>query len=239
MRSTLCLALTALLATLPGYAADLRVLVEIGTDMPMAGFRGDQLVEGIQRDVGIALASRLGREARFISLPRKRIPSGLLRGEGDLACQYRPAWLPGDFDWTVPFMPNGVVLISNQHAARPASLTALADVPIGTVTGYAYPEVEQVLGTHFVRDDAPDSAHNLSKLTVGRTQHALIGERFLEYQQHRGNFTLPLHAPMVIQRYEAQCAVSRRSQVGVADLNRAIEAMKRDKTLAAIYARYR
>ncbi|MBV8660411.1 MAG: transporter substrate-binding domain-containing protein [Burkholderiales bacterium] len=239
MRGTLGLTLTMLLLGSSGQAADLRILVDTSTDMPMGAFRDNVLIGGIQHDVGLALAAQMGRDAQFIPLPRKRIASALLRGDADLSCHYLPAWLSGDFGWTIPFMPNGVLLISSSRTTKPPNIGALAGVPIGTVTGYAYPEVEQVLGSRFVRDDAPDSAHVLRKLAAGRTQYALIGERFLEYQQSRGDFTLPLQPPIVVHHYDAQCAVSRRGQVSVAEVDRAIEALKRRDTFSAIYRQYR
>jgi len=70
-------------------------------------------------------------------------------------------------------------------------------------------------------------------------QHALVGELFLHYQQSTGAFSMPIHPPLVVQRYQAQCAVSRRGQVRVSEINQAIETLMRNRQLAAIYERYR
>lgn len=65
------------------------VLVDTGTEMPMANFRDRQLVEGIHKDLGVALANKLGREAS-LPLPRKGIALALESGESDLICLYPP-----------------------------------------------------------------------------------------------------------------------------------------------------
>src|ERR1700741_5020922 len=90
----LCLA-SLLLAATPVPAAELVVLVDTGTEMPMAGFHGGQLVDGIHKDLGEALARNMGRHASFVLLPRKRIALALENGKADLICMYIPAWLPG------------------------------------------------------------------------------------------------------------------------------------------------
>ena len=96
-------------------------------------------------------------------MPRKRIPVALEQGSGDIACHFLPEWMPGELDWSVPFMPNALLLLSHPRAPHPASLLALRGVPIGTVHGFEYPDVTQILGAEFVRDDAPDATRNLVK----------------------------------------------------------------------------
>src|SRR5471032_1272944 len=79
---------------------ELVVLVDTGTEMPMAGFRDGQLVDGIHKDLGLALARKLGRAAVFHPLPRKRIAMALEAGKADLICMDLPPWLPGKFRWS-------------------------------------------------------------------------------------------------------------------------------------------
>jgi polar amino acid transport system substrate-binding protein len=234
------LALFGLVAPLPARAAgDLRILVETSTPMPMTQIERGELVGGIHHDVGLALARQMGRTPEFELLPRKRVVMALEDGHADISCHFRPSWLTGDFDWSQPFLPNALLLVSDAAAPRAASLDDVTNVPLGTVLGFAYPEVSKALGPRFARDDAPSSANNLSKLAAGRVQYALVGEAFLHYQQASGQFKLPIHPPLLVQRYEAQCAVSRHGQVKVAEVDRAILALKRSGELRTIYAMYR
>eukprot|EP01136_Pigoraptor_vietnamica_P037969 Opistho-1_new@106651 len=83
-----------LLWAAPAWAAELVVLVDASTEMPWAEVQEESVLGGLHRDVGEALAQRLGREARFLVLPRKRLGEALQRGQGDVTCAMQPAWLP-------------------------------------------------------------------------------------------------------------------------------------------------
>ncbi len=237
MRTTLTV--IAFIFSLSAYSADFKMIVDLSTEMPLADVRGDKLVDGIHRWLGFALGKELNRKPVFLLLPRNRIGLALESGEGDLACQFRPEWLTGRFDWTIPFMPNGVLLISDLHVSEPNSLAKLANVPIGTVLGFSYPEVDQILGARFLREETRSASLNLKKIEAGRMHYALVGELFFYYQKKIGQFKTPIHKPVVVTHYIAQCAVSRHGQVKVTDINSAIEKIQKNNELQAIYDRYR
>lgn len=220
-------------------ARPLVMLVETSALMPQARIEADRVIEGLHLDLGQALARRLGRELVAKPVPRKRLAEALQRGEGDLLCDYQSDWLPGAFAWSRPFIPDQALLISAASAPAPATLTALAGQPVGTVRGYVYPEMADALRAGFMRDDAPDAVANLQKLELGRIRHALTGRRVLEYQQRIGHFKLPLHAPLVVSEVMAQCALSPSSPVGLAALNAAIQGLVSEGELNRLLARYR
>jgi polar amino acid transport system substrate-binding protein len=220
-------------------AAELVVLVDTATEMPMARFERYRLVDGIHRDVGLALARNLDRQARFVSLPRKRIVRALEAGQADVLCSYVPEWLDGSFQWSQAFIPIVQVLVANRSAPRPRGVAELAGKPIGTVLGYAHPEMEELLGDGFVRADGPTSEANLRKLAAGRIQYAVTGKSFLDWRMKRGDPVLALHPPLVVKSYMGQCAVSPKGRVSVAEVDRAVAQMVRDGTVGMILARYR
>lgn len=207
--------------------------------MPMAFIADSKVVGGIHRDVGLALARELNAEPQFVVMPRKRIPGALQQGKGHIACHFLPEWLPGDFDWSEPFMPNALLLLSNARVPRPANLSTLRGIPIGTVLGFVYPDVERILGSEFVREDAADATLNLMKFDAGRANYALTGEVFLRYQQGRNGLAVHVQDPLVVKRYLASCAVSRTTPYPVAEINRAIRGIRDRKVLEAIYEKYR
>jgi polar amino acid transport system substrate-binding protein len=217
----------------------LKILVDSSTAMPMALITDSKVVGGIHRDLGLAIARELNAQPVFIVMPRKRIPVALQQGKGHIACHFLPEWLPGEFDWSEPFMPNALLLLSNERVPRPTSLSALRGVPIGTVLGFEYPDVARILGSEFVREDAVDATRNLMKFDAGRSNYALTGEVFLRYQQ--GHFGLAPHVqnPLVVKRYLAACAVSRSTPYPLAEINRAIRSVREHKELDAIYEKYR
>ncbi len=228
-----------LLLPLTVCAGDLVILVGTGTEMPMARFENYRLVEGIHHDMGVDLARRMHRTPKFMSLPRKRIVKALQDGEADILCSYVPEWVDGQFYWSQPFIPIAEVLVADLSVERPRSISELADKPIGTVLGYKHPEIEAVLGEHFVRADAPTTDANLRKLAVGRVKYAVTGKSFLEWRMKQGDLQLAVHQPLLVKTYMGQCAVSPKGRAKLADVDKAITEMVKDGTLNAILDRYR
>jgi ABC-type amino acid transport substrate-binding protein len=224
---------------LPAAAADLVILVDTATEMPMARFDRYRLVDGIHRDVGLALAHHLQRTPRFMSLPRKRIVRALTDGSADILCSYVPEWLDGAFLWTQPFIPIAEVLIADRRAPRPQSVAELAGKPIGTVLGYVHPERHELLGEGFVRADGPTTESNLRKLAAGRIQYALTGKSFLDWRLKTGDLKLDLHPPLVVRNYMGQCAVSPKGRVTLAEVDHAVGQMIREGAVSAILAKYK
>ena len=228
-----------LLLPLTAGAGDLVILVDTGTEMPMARFEKWHLVDGIHRDIGLELARRMNRTPKFMSLPRKRIVKALEEGAADVLCSYVPEWLDGKFYWSQPFIPIVEVLIADRSVERPHDIKELAGKPIGTVLGYAHPELEEILGDGFVRSDGPTTEANLRKVAAGRIKYAVTGKSFLDWRLKKGDLMLTLHPPMVVKSYMGQCAVSRKGRAKLADVDRAIGEMIRDGSVNAIVARYK
>ena len=70
-------------------------------------------------------------------------------------------------------------------------------------------------------------------------QYALVGKVFLEYQRRIGAFNMPLHQPLAVLKFEAQCAVARHGRVGVDEVNKAIVSLKNSGRIEALYKTYR
>lgn len=230
--------LCALLLPLAPQAAELVILVDTATEMPMARFDRFRLVDGIHKDVGEALAAALGRTPRFVALPRKRIAGALDTGSADLLCGYVPEWLDGAFGWSQPFFPMLEEVISDSAGTRPRSLADLRGELLGTVFGYQYPDIERALGKGFLRADGPSSEINLRKLAAGRLHHVITMKTFIDYRMKLGDPVLSLHAPLPVKNHLTRCAVSRKGRVSVAEVDRAIAAMVRGGAVGQIAARY-
>jgi polar amino acid transport system substrate-binding protein len=237
----LFLTCSLLLSVLPAaaQASDLVILVDTATEMPMARFERWRLVDGIHRDVGLALARHMRRTPKFMSMPRKRIVRALEDGSADVLCSYVPEWLDGRFLWTQPFIPIVEVLIADRSVERPRDISDLAGKPIGTVLGYSHPELVELLGDGFVRADGPTTEATLRKVAAGRIKYAVTGKSFLDWRLKVGDPVLKLHPPMVVKSYMGQCAVSPKGRASLADVDRAVGQMIRDGTVNAIVARYR
>ncbi|MDR7270016.1 ABC-type amino acid transport substrate-binding protein [Pelomonas saccharophila] len=215
------------------------MVVDTSAVMPEARIEGRRVLDGLHADLGAALARRLGRPVQMLALPRKRIAQALQSGEADLVCDYQSAWLPGPFAWSRAFIPDQTVLVTAAATPAPAGLAAVAGQPVGTVLGYAYPEVAAALGSGLVRDDAPDAVANLRKLELGRVPHVVTGRRLLDYQRRVGSFKLALHPPLVVAEVLGQCGLSPRSGVTLKALNAAIQGMVAEGELGRILGKYR
>lgn len=220
-------------------AAPLVMVVDTSAVMPEARIEGTRVLEGLHADLAEALSRRLGRSVQMQAVPRKRLGHALETGDADLVCDYQRAWLPGPFAWSRAFIPDQTVLVTAATSPAPERLQSVAGQAIGTVLGYAYPEVEAALGAGLRRDDAPDAVANLRKLALGRVAHALTGRRLLDYQRRTGSFPLPVHPPLVVAEVLGQCALSPRSDVTLPELNAAIQALVAQGDLARILGKYR
>jgi polar amino acid transport system substrate-binding protein len=221
----------------PPRLRELRIVVDTGAAMPMADVEHSEVVAGIHRDLGVALAARLERTPRFIVLPRKRIAQALESGTADLVCLYIPEWLRGRFQWSQPFFPADEVIVADLSVSQPLHLRELAGKPIGTVLGYSYPSLEQALGSDLVRDDAPSTEYNLRKLEAGRVHYIVTSSIYLAGRRHSGHHAM-LHAPLVLNRNLLQCAVSQQATVTLPQVNRAIGHLVRDGSIQRITRQY-
>lgn len=239
MKSRLIAAILTLLP-LPALAApqELVFAAPMNHTMPFAQFTDGELTKGILRDIGIELAERMGRKARFVALPSKRVPVVLSKGEVDGLCFLIPGWIDVPLNWTRPVIPAGAAVAAN--AAYPVihSLADLAGERTGTTLGYRYPDIEAVLGPKFIRDDSPSALHNINKLAAGRNKYALIDLMTLEYFKKQDR-NMPVRIDHVYLRFKTSCAFARSSNVKIAEADRALVGMADDGTIEAIFARYR
>lgn len=219
-------------------AEQLVVLVANSVAMPMADIRDGRLHGGIHLDLGKALAHKLRRELAIEVLPRKRLAQALESGRADILCTYQPDWLEGQHAWTQAFFPQSDLLVTAAGAPRPQRAADVRNQPVGTVLGFAYPEMDQALGEGFVRSDAPSALANLNKFKLGRLQHMIIDKAFYDYQVRLG-MQLSTHPPLVVKYQLTRCAVSKRSKIPMAEIEAAIAQLVREGAINKILSNYR
>ncbi len=206
--------------------------------MPVARFEGGELSGGILKDLGELLAAKLGLHARFIAVPSRRVAMMLTQGEADGVCLVQPHWIDGDFHWSAALIPTGGVVLARADAPVIASLEALRGKKVGTVGGYRYRPLEALLGTQFLRDDAPSAQHNLSKLLAGRTQYALT-ELSIAQWHVRNDASHSLRLDLTYENDMARCAFSMKSAIPYALIKRATDSIVAERGVEKIVARYR
>lgn len=230
--------LPALCCTAQAAPRELVMLAPLNHTMPLAQFSGNQLTGGILKDLGDALAARLGRTARFVGVPSRRVGMMLMHGEADGVCLVQPHWIDGDFHWSAAIIPTGGVVLARADAPPIRRLEDLRGKKVGTVGGYRYRYLEPLLGKDFLRDDAPSTEHNLRKLLAGRTQYVLMELSTAAYQV-RQNAGVSLRLDMTYENDMARCAFSRQSSIPYADIKRATDSLVALRGIEKIMARYR
>lgn len=221
-----------------GAPGELVLLAPLESTMPMVRFEQGVLTGGIVKDMGDALAARLGRRASYVAAGTEAVQPLLTSGRADAMCHVLPLWIDGDYQWTEPLFPDAEMVVGYGDAPHLRSLKDLRDKRVGTVAGYRYPRVEQVLGKRFARVDAPSMEHNLQSLMKGAVPYTIISEATLAYLK-RADAGLPLRPELVFAAFKTQCAFSRHSKVPFADVTRALDAMRKDGSIDQILARYR
>jgi len=208
--------------------------------MPLAAYDDEQIKDGIVKDLGIAIARRLGRTARFVTVSRNRVTSALVEGHADGICYVLPAWLDNaPLRWSRPLIPNRDLVVGRMDAPAVASAAELTDEPIGTVLGYRYPELEGMLGSRFRRDDAPDMPSNLRKLAAGRVRYAIVDQLTLQYEMRTTLNQFRPGSSLTVATIGGACAFSLKGRVPADELQRSADALLLDGTMDAILARYR
>ena len=216
-------------------AASLRVLVDTSASMPYAKFEAGDLRSGLSHALGVELARRLGRDAQFVPVARKRLGQALLAGEADLVCGYAQAWLSGPLLWSRPFAQHVDLVVTRADVPAPKRLQDLSGQMIGSIAGFKYLSLERALGPQFVRDDGPDAQALLRRLQAKRIHHAIVSRSYLDYQRQIGAFSLPLHTPLVLQSTELRCALSPQalqSGLNLAQIDAALLGMQKDGFLS-------
>lgn len=219
-------------------APQLVMLTPQESTMPMVRFDGGVPSGGMLKDVGDALARRLGRQPAYLVLLHKEVKPALVSGKADLMCHVMPGWIDGDYEWTGPLFPDAEIVAGQRDSAPLASLKDLRDQRVGTVADYRYPRISQVLGRQFRRVDSPTMEQNLQAMVRGTVPYTILSEATLAYMK-RNNTALDVQPRLVFAAFKTHCAISRKSRVPAAALQRALDDMVKDGSIDQIVARYR
>jgi ABC-type amino acid transport substrate-binding protein len=217
---------------------ELVMLAPLDQAMPIVRFQGGALSGGIVKDVGDALAQRLGRRPVYLNADSPDVTPALSSGRADGMCYLLPFWVDGDYNWTPPMLPDAEMIAARSDTPHLRSLKDLKDKPVGTVVGYRYPRVELVLGHRFKRVDAANMNQNIQQMVAGKVPYTMISEATLNYL-HRVQPGLKVRSELVFSSYKAQCAFSLKSSIPFDEVSKAVDALIKDGSIDQIMARYR
>jgi len=213
-------------------------MVPANESMPLAGYDNGHLATGLYKDLGEAIAGRMGLRADYVMVPAARLGEGMAAGRADTLCYVQPAWVEGDFDWSVPLLDDAELVIAEADAPAVRRIADLADQHVGTVIRYHYPELQSQLGPHFLREDSQDMGTSIRRVAAGRLKYAVVEKLLYDYLM-RGAPNARVRVDLTYAPVTRMCAFSRRSKVSFPRFDAAIKALIADGTMARILDSYR
>jgi hypothetical protein len=185
---------------------------------------------------GQALAAKLGREAHFLLLPRKRIAMALESGQADLLCLYLPPALPGKFNWTRGFFPVSEVVVTDTACRSRAGCAICAAsrwLRCSAITiPNSMPRWARILCAMMALRHRPiyvkwrPAVCTMLLLSRVRLIIISVGDK------------LSVYSPLVVKNYKVQCAVSPQAQVAVGAVNQAIDQLIKEGSMNKIISHY-
>jgi ABC-type amino acid transport substrate-binding protein len=206
--------------------------------MPLARFENEVLAGGIIKDLGDAIAARMGLPVRYVSLPSARVSAGLNKGLADSLCYVLPEWMTGEFYWSKPVIEDAEMIVTRADVPVLKDFADLVGARVGTVIAYHYPEVQAALGAAFLRDDAQNMELNIRKIVAGRLKYAIVEKLPFDYAARRTPMP-SVRVDLVYAPFTARCAFSRQSTIPFAAFDKAVDELIANGTVARIMAAYK
>lgn len=219
-------------------AAPIVFVAPLNDSMPLARFENEILVGGIIKDLGDAIAARMGLPVRYVSLPSGRVSIGLSTGMADSLCYALPQWLTGEFYWSKPVIEDAEMIVTRADVPVLQDFGDLAGTRVGTVIAYHYPEVQAALGAAFLRDDAQNMELNIRKIVAGRLKYAIVEKLPFDYAARRAPMP-SVRVDLVYAPVTARCALSQKSAIPFAAFDKAVDELIANGTVSRIMAAYR
>jgi ABC-type amino acid transport substrate-binding protein len=195
---------------------------------------------GLFFDIGLEVGKSIKRPVTFVLLPRGRLDARLAEGQIVLVCYNNEVWAgeyAKQYDWSMPIFrqSNYIVGLKGSKADPPVpSLAELKGKRVGTTLNFVYPTVTPYFEDgSIIREDAGSGTANVEKLIGMRVPYILLNN--LEYDYHKKLNPKIQRAPFEIDPVDVKCAVSKKSDLKIEEINAAIAEMKRTGRMQRIF----
>lgn len=200
------------------------------------------ILGGLFFDIGLEIGKKLKRPVKFLLSPRKRLDSGLADGKIELVCYNAEAWageFAKDYLWSLPIFKHSNYVVSNSKYKGNADLKTIKDLKgktVGTTLGFIYPNLMEYFKVgSVVREDVLSGSANISKLNAARIPFIILNN--LEYNYYKKSNPDLQRAPFEFDPMLVKCAVSKKSNLRIEDINSAIIELKKTGRLQEIFSR--
>ncbi|MEK2647220.1 substrate-binding periplasmic protein [Bdellovibrio sp. BCCA] len=195
--------------------------------------------KGLVADYTVALAEAMGRKAELSLITRYRLDGYLLKGQMDVLCYTSKAWASNQdaLDFSKPLFTKREVILG--PAPMPKKVSDLKGKTIGTILQYVYPKLDPLFESkQLKREDSPSEEANLKKLLHGRLSYVVTDELFIDYFKLENPKFEINRERLFMQEYPVVCSISRKGRVTEKELNAAIDKIKANGKLEAIFKKY-
>lgn len=195
---------------------------------------------GIFFELALEIGKQLQRPLIFVLLPRSRLHSDLAEGTADLVCFDNEIWsgkFAKKYDWSLPIFRQSDHIISLKSLTGETRIRSLSDLKgqtLGTTLNFVYPSLDPLFKKGLItREDADSGYANVIKLNLKRLDHIVLNK--LEYEFYKKTNPHLTRAEFDIDPIDVKCAVSKKSDLKIAELNAAISAMKKNGRLNKVF----
>lgn len=222
------------------------LIVSFGTEdaAPFVFLEGEELVEGIIKDVMDAVGRELEIDVIYKPLPRKRIEPYMLAGKVHIIMNSNPAWVQDSeqYDWSVPlFQELNWFVVAAERAFSIKTFDDLNGKRLGTILGHYYPGLmEKFERQEIFRDDNTNFEANFKKLQAGRIDSLISSNILITYylKQHNAHDRFVI-AEKVASSHDIQAMISRHSPVPSERLNAEFQRILENGRMAEILGKYK
>lgn len=191
-----------------------------------------QVDSGILKDLGHAIFKELHLTPEFVLLPKKRVAPSLISGSVNMVCHFHQNWqakMVDDVYWSQDLYrcSNVIVFIGNKPIHKLLDLTGQR---VGGVLNFVYVDAEPLFAAKiFVRENGPNNESNIQKLLNARINFIIMSN--LEYEYFKKIYPNLDRADFEMDILNTKCALSKKSNIKITDLNKAIATLKKNGTI--------
>lgn len=225
--------------TLWAQQKELRAAIPDGLAPPLVFASKDGKFEGLVPEYTNALAEALGRKSSLSIITRYRLDGYLQKGKVDVHCYTSPVWAANKeaLDFSKPIFIKREVIVG--PAPMPKKISGLQGKTVGAMLQYVYPLLDPYFSSGKIkREDSLSEEANLKKLLNGRLFYVVTDEIFLDYFRMAHPEIDKNRERLFMQDYPIACSVSRKGQVSVKELDKAIDQIKSNGKLENIFKKY-
>lgn len=196
---------------------------------------------GVFFDLALEVGKQIQRPLIFALLPRGRLDSDLADGQVDLVCFNTEVWagkFAKSYFWSVPIFQQVNYIVTLKSATKEASINSLKELSgmtIGTTLHFVYPTLDPLFEKRtLIREDADSGLANVTKLDFKRVNYIVLNN--LEYIYYKKTNPLLHKLPIEIDPIDVKCAISKKSNLKLNQINAAIIKMKKNGQLDKVFA---